>query len=481
MIDTHCHLNTEKFSEDFDEVLTRAKDAGVEKIIIPAIEPKDFDGLINTVNTYPEIYCGIGIHPHNVADKSDIDLQKVESLLDNKKVVAVGEIGIDYFYDFAPKDKQKEMFDSQIKIALKQNLPIIVHNREADDDVLSIIKSNQEGNLEGVLHCFSSNLDTLKKSLDLGFYVSFTGNITFKKVDLDDVIKYIPLDRFMIETDSPYMAPVPFRGKRNEPSYVRFVAEKIGEIKKMSFNEIVSRSTENANRLFRLTFLILFMFSSMNILSQDVYYDDNEDEIFEKPYLQEYDKLFGVGVMFGTTTIVESRFLEQGTQTISYEGFLGYGGEFAFTPFRSMQFRLGYVYAQNDKVVQDAIILGIPPEDLPAPSIYQMVEFTANYIPNPLNRINFFVTGGGNIFFNNINTVTNQRLGITFGVGVTGNIWESDWGLLAFNGEFRVNVELGKVLTDEVLIDRNDIRDNVPISNLYSMPRATLVFFPKFR
>lgn len=484
MIDTHCHLNTDKFSEDFIEVLKRAKDSGVEKIIIPAIEPNDFDGLLKIVDENPEIYCGIGIHPHNVANKTYSDLEKVESLLDNNKVIAVGEIGIDYFYDFAPKEKQKEMFDSQIKIAKNNNLPIIVHNREADDDVLDIIKSNQNGDLKGVLHCFSSNIETLKKTLDLGFNVSFTGNITFKKVDLDDVIKFVPLDRFMIETDSPYMAPVPHRGKRNEPSFVRFVAEKIAEIKNMSFNEIVKLSTENANKLFRLSLILLFLFSSSNILAQDdVYYEDEEEE-FEELYLQEYDKLFGIGVMLGTTTIVESRFLDEGTQTISYEGFLGYGGELVFTPFNSLQFKFGYVYAKNDKVVQDARNQGIPESELPAPNIHQMLELTANYIPNPLNRINFFVTGGANLFLNDINTEKNQRLGITFGVGVTGNLWESPWGLLAFNGEFRVNVELGKENYDDVYIEtraRDDIRDNVPISNLYSMPRATIVFFPKFR
>ena len=392
--------------------------------------------------------------------KSELDL--VEKLSDKQKVVAIGEIGIDYFYDFAPKEKQKEMFDAQIKIAKKKDLPIIVHNREADEDVLDIIKSNQDGNLKGVLHCFSSNLEILKRSLDLGFNVSFTGNITFKKVDLVEVIKYIPNDRFMIETDSPYMAPVPMRGKRNEPSFVKFVAEKIAEIKEMKVNEIINYSTENANKLFKLsTFLFLFFISTLISYSQDdVYYDSDEhSEVIEKPK-STYDKLLGIGGMFGTTTIVESQYLKEGTRSVSYEGFLGYGGELSYGLFDNLIFRFNYVYAANKKVQEDAKRID-PNSNIP-PNIHQMFELTANYIPNPNNKINFIFTGGMNYFINNIN-----------------NVWNSDYGLLSVMGEFRVNTEFNKIVTT-VFVGKDDIRQ-AETMNLYSMPRLSIIFYPKIR
>lgn len=484
MIDTHCHINTNKFDEDRDEVIKRAFESGIEKLIIPAIEPNDFEGIIDLLNKYENIYCGIGIHPHNVANVTELDLEKVKEYCKKDKVIAIGEIGIDYFYDFAPKEKQLEMFDIQIKIALDNNLPIIVHNREADDDILQVIENNQNGNLKGVMHCFSSDIEILKKTLDLGFNVSFTGNITFKKIDMIEVLEYVPLDRFMLETDSPYMAPVPHRGKRNEPSYVRFVAEKIAEVKKMSFMDIVNQTNMNAKKLFNLALILLTFFFVNNIQAQDdVYYEDTEEFDENESYIKSYDKLFGFGFMIGTTTIVESRYIKEGTQTLSYEGFLGYGGELIFTPLQSLQMRIGYVYSVNTKIQDDALALGIPKSSpiFPEPNIHQMYEITANYIPNPKNKINFFITGGANLFLNNLNGQKNQKIGISFGVGVTGNIWESNWGLLSATGEFRVNTELGREDYNNVLIGKDDIRDNVPISNLISMPRFTLQFYPKIR
>lgn len=483
MIDTHAHINTEKFKEDIEEVLLRAKESKVEKIIIPAIEPKDFNELISLVKKHDNLYCGIGIHPHNVKNVKEEDLDLVKENLKNKKVVAVGEIGIDYFYDFAPKNKQKEVFDKQIKIALEHKLPIIVHNREADDDVLNIISENQNGDLKGVLHCFSSELDVLKKALDLGFNVSFTGNITFKKVDLNDVIKYVPNDRFMIETDSPYMAPVPMRGKRNEPSFVKYIAQKIAEVKEMELDKIIEFSTMNAKKLFNLTLLfICFIFSSSLYAQEDVYFDDDKNYEEEYQPINNYDKLLGFGVMLGTTTIVETRYLDEGTQSISYEGFLGYGGEISYAPFSTLHLRLNYVYAQNTKVQDDAKAIGIYPGNplYPDPNIHQMYEVTANYIPNPNNKINFIFTFGGNLFLNSINSQKDQKFGLTFGLGVTGNIWNSDFGLLSLTGEFRVNTEIGRETFNNVFINEDDIRE-AEINNLYSMPRITLQFYPKIR
>lgn len=483
MIDTHAHINTDVFKEDLDQVLNRAKEAGVEKIIIPAIEPKDFDSLLELVNSHSQLYCGIGVHPHNVKDITDYDFERVLSLSYNEKVKAIGEIGIDYFYDFAPKGTQKAAFDRQLKIATKRNMPVIVHNRDADDDVLEIIKSNQDGNLRGVLHCFSSDIKILKQALDLNFNVSFTGNITFKKVDLDEVIKYVPNDRFMIETDSPYMAPVPMRGKRNEPAFVKFVAQKIAEIKNMEVKEVINYSTQNAKKLFNLTALIVvFLFSLSNLYSQDdVYYEEEVENAEEINTPKGYDKLFGFGAMLGTTTIVETRYLKEGNPTVSYEGFLGYGGELSYGLFESLMFRFNYVYAVNRKVQEDAKNIGINEKNplYPDPNIHQMFEITANYIPNPRNKINFIFSLGTNYFLNSFNKKINSKMGITFGLGVIGNILETDYGLLSVIGEFRINTELSKEY-NTVFITKDDIR-KAQTKNLYSMPRITLMFYPKLR
>lgn len=485
MIDTHAHINTEPFNEDIDLVIQRAIDNGVEKIIIPAIEPKDFNDLIQLINKYEILNCGIGIHPHNVKDINQEDLNLVNELSYNNKVVAIGEIGLDYYYDFVPKPKQIDSFERQIEISIERKLPIIVHNRESDEDMYDILAKYKNISLTGVLHCFSSNLDFLKKILDLGFNVSFTGNITFKKVDLYDVIRYVPNDRFMIETDSPYMAPVPMRGKRNEPSFVKYVANKIAEIKEMKIEEVINYSTENAKKLFNLSLVLICLFLSLNndLYSQDdVYYEDDtyiEDENNDRVF----DKLIGIGGMFGTTTIVETRYIDEGTQSISYEGFLGFGAELSYSIFDKLQLRLNYVRAVNSKVQDEARRNGINPGNpfYPDPNIHQMYEITTNYIPNPNNKINFMFTFGGNLFINSINKQVDQKFGLTFGLGVTGNIWNSDYGLLSVTGEFRVNTEIGTDNYDNVLISKDDIRSNVDINNLYSMPRLTIQFYPKFR
>jgi hypothetical protein len=289
----------------------------------------------------------------------------------------------------------------------------------------------------------------------------------------------------MIETDSPYMAPVPMRGKRNEPSFVKYVANKIAEIKEMKIEEVINYSTENAKKLFNLSLVLICLFFSLNndLYSQDdVYYEDDtyiEDENNDRVF----DKLIGIGGMFGTTTIVETRYIDEGTQSISYEGFLGFGAELSYSIFDKLQLRLNYVRAVNSKVQDEARRNGINPgnEYYPDPNIHQMYEITANYVPNPNNKINFMFTFGGNLFINSINKQVDQKFGLTFGLGVTGNIWNSDYGLLSVTGEFRVNTEIGTDNYDNVLISTDDIRSNVDINNLYSMPRLTIQFYPKFR
>lgn len=486
MIDTHAHINTEKFDEDREEVLHRALDSGVEKIIIPAIEPKDYEKLLKLVSENENLYCGIGIHPHNVKDVSKEDLQLVESLQDETGVVATGEIGLDYYYDFAPKEKQKDVFASQIEIALKKKKPIIVHNRETDEDIYSIIKEQQSGELTGVIHCFSSGISELEKFLDIRMNVSFTGNITFKKMDLDDVISYVPNDRFMIETDSPYMAPVPNRGKRNEPAFVRFVAEKIAQVKKLSFNEVVEMSTKTANKLFKLTSIITLLFAAQFTFAQEGTFDDDEyydDEYYDDEYTeQRYQKLIGLGFTFGTTTIVENRYFDIGTESLSSESILALGGEVSYVPFDFMHLKLGYVFSENSEPVDDARAQNevLPPEErfpLPEPNRHTLIELTALFTPNPGARVEFFGAAGATLFFNELNGEQFQRQGLTFSIGAMVNIYEFDWGLFGLTAEWKVNAEIGRTTAN--IFDGDNIRQ-VELSNFFSIPRATLYFYPRF-
>ena len=267
MIDTHAHIDADVFDEDRDQMIAQAYENGVKAIIIPAIEPDRYDEVLSICNQYEHIYCGMGVHPHNANDYSAPVEDRIIALLENPKVRAVGEIGLDYYYEFAPKDVQQEVFRRQLNIAKSYDMPVIIHNRESDDDMIEILQEEQNGELKGVLHCFSSDLTMLHKALDLGFHVSFTGNITYKKSILDEIVRATPLDKIMIETDSPYMTPVPHRGKRNEPQFVRFIAQKIADIHALTFEEIITMTSNNAKSLFRLPlFLIVFLLDFQHFL-----------------------------------------------------------------------------------------------------------------------------------------------------------------------------------------------------------------------
>ncbi|MFM8456425.1 MAG: TatD family hydrolase [Ignavibacteria bacterium] len=257
MIDTHAHIDADVFDEDREEMIAHAFNNGIEAIIIPAIEPTRYDGVLSICDTHEHIYCGMGVHPHNAHEYSQEVEDRIISLLSLPKVIAVGEIGLDYYYDFAPKEMQKDVFRRQLSIAKSHDLPVIIHNRESDDDMIAILQEEQTGELKGVLHCFSSDLTMLHRALELGFHISFTGNITYKKSVLDEIVRATPLNRIMIETDSPYMTPVPHRGKRNEPSFVQFIAQKIADIYALTVEEIITMTSSNAKSLFRLPLFII--------------------------------------------------------------------------------------------------------------------------------------------------------------------------------------------------------------------------------
>ena len=250
MIDTHAHLDTEVYDNDRDEVFAKALESGVSNIIIPATEPNGFHNIIQLANSRKNLYYALGVHPHTANEYNEEVEQEIKTIAEtDDKLKAIGEIGLDYFYDFTPRDLQMKVFAKQLALAEALDLPVIIHNRESDKDLIAILEKFNN-RIQFVLHCFSSNINTANHAMELGAYFSFTGNITFKKFDLSEVIELIPNDRIMLETDSPYMTPVPYRGKRNEPKYLNLIANKIAEIKKININEVIKMTTDNAKKLF---------------------------------------------------------------------------------------------------------------------------------------------------------------------------------------------------------------------------------------
>ena len=250
-VDTHAHLFYPNFDGELDEVLQRAKELGVDYIIVPATDLETSAQVIELTHKYDLIYGSVGIHPHDTKDWDQSLIPKIEELTKHKKIVAIGEIGLDYYYDFSPKEKQIEAFKSQIELALNLNLPIIVHNRDANEDISRIIKEYAGTGLRAQFHCFNGTLDEARELIRLHHFVSFTGNITFTKADsLREIVSKITPEHLLLETDSPFMTPVPHRGKRNEPAYVKLIAEKIAEIRHIGVEDIARITSYNTFRMF---------------------------------------------------------------------------------------------------------------------------------------------------------------------------------------------------------------------------------------
>lgn len=253
LFDTHSHINAEQFDEDVLEVLQRAKDAGVENQVVVGFDTETITRAMKLVETYDYLYAAVGWHPVDAIDLTDNELARIEELASHEKVVAIGEIGLDYHWDKSPKDIQQEVFRKQIRLAKKVNLPIIIHNREATQDIVRILKEEEASEVGGIMHCFSGSVETARECMNMNFLISLGGPVTFKNaVTPKEVAKEIPLDKLLVETDCPYLAPHPFRGKRNEPSYVKLVAEAIADLRGIPFEEVATRTTENAKRLFKL-------------------------------------------------------------------------------------------------------------------------------------------------------------------------------------------------------------------------------------
>lgn len=251
LFDTHAHLNAVQFEEDREEVIQRARDEGVSHIVVVGFDRPTIHGALELADNYDFIYAAVGWHPVDAIDMKEEDLKWIEELASHPKVVAIGEMGLDYHWDKSPKDIQKDVFRKQIQLAKKVNLPIVIHNRDATEDVVTILKEEKAEEVGGIMHCYSGSLDIAKQCMGMNFYISFGGPVTFKNAKRPkEVAKEIPMDRLLIETDCPYLSPHPLRGKRNESSYVKYVAEQIAELKGISFEEIAEKTSDNAFHLF---------------------------------------------------------------------------------------------------------------------------------------------------------------------------------------------------------------------------------------
>lgn len=252
MIDTHCHLDFKDFNRDREEVIVRAAEFGVDKIINIGADIDSSRGSFVLADNYENIYATVGVHPHDAKTLHDEFVEEMTKMAAHPKVIGIGEIGLDYYRDLSPRPIQKEVFIRQLELAAELNLPVVIHVREAMDDALKIVK-DFVGRISGVFHCFPGDIDEARRVIAMGFYVSVGGVLTYKNSKMARMAAEVDLERVLIETDCPYLTPVPHRGKRNEPAYVRHVCQKLSEIREMSFEQIEIQTTRNAERLFGLT------------------------------------------------------------------------------------------------------------------------------------------------------------------------------------------------------------------------------------
>ena len=254
LFDSHAHLNDERFDEDREELIELLRQRGVDLVVNPGADMETSKTALDLANKYDFIYAAVGVHPHDVEDMTEEDIDQLKKWAkENDKVVAIGEIGLDYYYDNSPRDLQKKWFIRQIELANGLGLPFIVHDRDAHGDTFEIIKEYKAPETGCVLHCYSGELELAKEYIKLGCHISIAGTVTFKNNRKTvDVAKNIPLEWMFIETDSPYLAPVPNRGKRNDPSMVRHVAEKIALERGISYEEVCQATKENAKKFFKL-------------------------------------------------------------------------------------------------------------------------------------------------------------------------------------------------------------------------------------
>lgn len=252
-IDTHTHLYDEQLMVEEDAMIQRALDAGVTKMYMPNCDSSTIAGMIHLADKWPtNCLPMMGLHPCYVKEHYKEELAVVEKWLSERAFAAIGEIGLDYYWDLTYKEQQIEAFEQQIDWALQYQLPIVIHSRESTQDCIDIVRKKQNGNLKGIFHCFSGTLDEAQQVVALGMHLGIGGVVTFKKTTLVDIVREIPLEHIVLETDAPYLAPVPYRGKRNESSYIPLIADKVAEIKQMPITELEAITSLNAQKIFAI-------------------------------------------------------------------------------------------------------------------------------------------------------------------------------------------------------------------------------------
>lgn len=251
MIDTHCHIDFKDFNRDREDVIVQAVEYGVERLINIGVDPPSSRRSFELANTYDNIYCTIGIHPHDARLLNDEFLSEMEKMAENPKVVGIGEIGLDYYRDLSPRDIQRQAFEIQLNLAEKLNLPVVIHIREAMDEAMEIV-DKFVGRVRGVFHCFPGTIGQAQLLWSMGFYISVNGVITYKDSRMARVAREIDIETILIETDCPFLTPVPHRGKRNVPAYVKHVCAQLAQLQKMNFKDVEKLTTRNAEKLFRL-------------------------------------------------------------------------------------------------------------------------------------------------------------------------------------------------------------------------------------
>jgi len=256
IIDTHCHLYLSEFENDIEQVIKRAETEGVAQFYMPAIDSSETDRLLMTeIKSKGKCVPMMGLHPCSVKENYQVELRMVEDWFKKRSFAAVGEIGLDYYWDLTFKDQQLEAFEKQIQLSIYNNVPIVIHSRNSIDDCIELV-NGYKGKAKGIFHCFTGTIEQAQKIINLGMYMGIGGVITYKNSGLAEVVKQIPLDHIVLETDAPYLTPVPFRGKRNESSYLKYVVQKIAEVKDVSEDEVAERTTQNAEKVFGLKFKV---------------------------------------------------------------------------------------------------------------------------------------------------------------------------------------------------------------------------------
>ncbi len=253
LVDSHCHLNFPELSSRLEEVIANAKQNGVGYMQTISTNTADFSNILTIAENYDNIWCSVGVHPNNVANEHILNSKKIIDMATHAKVIGIGETGLDYYYENSPKTLQIESFIEHIKASRETALPVIIHTRSADKETIDILQQeSKKGAFPGLIHCFSASRNLAIKAMELGMYISISGIVTFRKAnDLQEIVKDLPLDKLLLETDSPYLAPVPFRGKPNEPAYTRYTAEFIAQLRGVEYKTIVNATTNNFFNLFK--------------------------------------------------------------------------------------------------------------------------------------------------------------------------------------------------------------------------------------